>query len=301
VSYTRNRRIGYSLLLMAITFACSRVHVENFDGDLEVRIGRIVKLEKLTRDSKAINAGVFLANAQNYLYTDNTDLYSWKNQNGGALIFSSREISDMVQGEEFNHLYVASCTRGSIIALNLRGGGETELANQSGGKEFDCPSFLTLHKQGSIFFLDINRENNSAILYRVDADGFTHPLIDIPFVPGGLTLSQDQKHLYISDPTNLKIVVLMLNISLEVTKFETFVELKGLADRLDISTLSDIAEGKSNTLYVGTDNGMIVTSEFGDVLGRIMKTKDVKSISVAPEQDAIYVARRDGAIRLIIH
>lgn len=94
---------------------------------------------------------------------------------------------------------------GSISQLSLSGGAAVPLVSMYEGKRFTSPNDLAMLHDGTIYFSDPNYQNNAnpqpaQRLYRVTPPPArtVSAVSDAPSTPNGVTLSPDEKTLYVS-------------------------------------------------------------------------------------------------------
>ncbi len=111
-------------------------------------------------------------------------------------------------------LYGAIHADGSISTINLAAGTRTPIASTYNGNRFNSPNDLTIRSDGNIYFSDPNYQASSAPsgypqgnvtgLYRIAAGTHAVTLIDGTLnQPNGVTLSLDEKTLYVSSKTTV--------------------------------------------------------------------------------------------------
>jgi gluconolactonase len=94
---------------------------------------------------------------------------------------------------------------GSISRLSLTGGASEPVASMFGGARFNSPNDLAIHASGTIFFSDPEWQAPSPApqgggntrLYRVAPGGEPQPIEKLN-APNGVTLSKDQRVLYVA-------------------------------------------------------------------------------------------------------
>jgi len=125
---------------------------------------------------------------------------------GGAVsVFAADAGSNGLAVDGSGHLLAAVHKDGSISQISLSGGAATPLVSMYMGKRFTSPNDLAIRSDGTIYFSDPSYQNSAnpqgaERLYRVTpAPARTVSAIaDAPMPPNGVTLSPDEKTLYVS-------------------------------------------------------------------------------------------------------
>jgi gluconolactonase len=84
----------------------------------------------------------------------------------------------------------------------------TVIADSYHGKRFNAPNDLTIDSRGRIYFTDPRylgsepRELEHRAVYRVDPDGKVSEVTHLPEKPNGISLSPDERTLYVADHNN---------------------------------------------------------------------------------------------------
>jgi len=125
---------------------------------------------------------------------------------GGAVsIFAPDAGTNGLAVDGSGHLIAAVHKDGSISQISLTDGAATPLVSMYMGKPFTSPNDLAIRSDGTIYFSDPSYQNSAnpqgaTRLYRVTpAPSRTVSVIaDAPMPPNGVTLSPDEKTLYVS-------------------------------------------------------------------------------------------------------
>lgn len=161
-------------------------------------------------------------------------------------------------------------------------GGKQTLADNFEGQRFNSPNDLTLHSTGSIFFTDPpyglpkqgegpEREIPENGVYRLDPDGKVSRIISDLIRPNGITLSPDEKTLYvaqshgpaphiISYQLDEKLAVGAATILFDASTLKP--QLPGLPDGLKVD--------KDGNIWSSGPGGVFVLTPEGKLLGRIL-------------------------------
>ncbi len=140
---------------------------------------------------------------------------------GGAVsIVSADSGSNGLAVDASGNLLAARHKDGSISQIALPGGAVTPLVTSFGSTRFNSPNDLAVRSDGTIYFSDPIFQNNAnpqkgEHLYRVTPSPArtVSVIADAPSTPNGVTLSPDEKTLYVSG-TGLKKFTVMSDGSL---------------------------------------------------------------------------------------
>ena len=125
---------------------------------------------------------------------------------GGAVsVFAADAGSNGLAVDGSGNLLAAVHKDGSISQISLADGTATPLVSMYGGKRFTSPNDLAIRGDGTIYFSDPSYQNSAnpqgaERLYRA-TPGPTrtvNSIADAPTSPNGVTLSPDEKTLYVS-------------------------------------------------------------------------------------------------------
>ncbi len=179
---------------------------------------------------------------------------------------------------------LVSCEHGDrrLSVMPLQGGGKRTLTDHCKGQRFNSPNDVTQHSNGTYYFTDPpyglpkyekdpSRETNVFGVYMLDTKGNTSLVIKDLTRPNGVTLSPDQKTLYVaqSDPDQPVIMAYTLDGKGRPTAGRVFYDasalfkekLPGLPDGLRTDDLGNV--------FSTGPGGVLIISPQGKLLGRI--------------------------------
>lgn len=176
-----------------------------------------------------------------------------------------------------------SCEHGDRrLSILTTDGGKRTLADNYQGKRFNSPNDLVVHSSGSIFFTDPpyglpnqgegpERELIENGVYRWDPDGQVTLVIRDLVRPNGVTLSPDEKTLYIAQsyqpaphiisyPLDDRLLPGKATILFDTSQLEP--KLPGLPDGLKVD--------RDGRIWTSGPGGVTILSADGKLLGRIL-------------------------------
>jgi gluconolactonase len=161
---------------------------------------------------------------------------------------------------------------GSISQIALPGGAATPLVSMYNGSRFTSPNDLAIRSDGTIYFSDPSFQNNAnpqhgEHLYRVTAPPTRTVSIvtDAPSTPNGVTLSPDEKTLYVSG-SGLKKFALLSDGSLGASS-DFVVGSGGDGMVVDCAGNLYVAGNMGNAVRVYSAAGMLLGSILADNAG----------------------------------
>ena len=150
-------------------------------------------------------------------FTDQTDMQAghimrYNPETGETTVF--RSPSGMSNGMEFDAQGRLVIAEGAdfggrrITRTDMETGKSEIIAGLYNGKPFNSPNDLTIDEQGRIYFTDPRYAGNEPVeqpifgVYRIDPDGSIHLVVTDGGKPNGVTVSPDQKTLYVISHDN---------------------------------------------------------------------------------------------------
>ena len=199
---------------------------------------------------------------------------------GGAVsVFAADAGSNGLAVDGSGNLIAAVHKDGSISQISLTGGAATPLVSMYMGKRFTSPNDLAIRSDGTIYFSDPSYQNSAnpqmgERLYRV-TPGPTRTVSVVtgtPNPPNGVTLSPDEKTLYVTASNNgFKKFAVMADGSLD-----------GGADFVTGAGGDGMAVNCAGEVFVtGGNNTVRVYSAAGAALGTITATGAGTTTNVA--------------------
>lgn len=186
----------------------------------------------------------------------------------------------------------------------------TALASQYNGKKFNSPNDLHVASNGNIFFTDPpyglfdpeDAELDYFGVFRVDADGEVHLLIDSLTRPNGISMSPDERTLYVavSDPEKSAYYAYQLNDNQDIISGGLLLDVTPL--------LSDEYKGFPDGLKVRSDGiifatgpgGVLVINPSGKHLGTILTGKATANLAFNRDTTALFMTAHDQLMRITL-
>ena len=196
----------------------------------------------------------------------------------------------------------------SILTIN---GGKRTLIDNYQGKRLNSPNDLVVHSSGSIFFTDPpyglpnqgkgpEREMPENGVYRLDPDGTLVQVIGDLVRPNGVTLSPDERTLYVAQSHQPAAHILSYpiddNLELGPAKilFDSALlegNLPGLPDGLKVD--------REGNIWSTGPGGIFVLSPKGKLLGRILTGRRTANLNwVGKGQTTLYLTAHQDLLRI---
>lgn len=184
------------------------------------------------------------------------------------------------------------------------------LVGEYEGKRFNSPNDLVFNAKGQLFFTDPpygmdpwdEKELDFQGVYRLDADGKVHLLIDSLSRPNGIALSPDQKTLYIaqSDPDKARYYAFDLDETGKVISGKVLfdatslqgVSRKGLPDGLKVHS--------NGTIFATGPGGVLVISSDGNHLGTILTENGTANCAFDSDEKHLYMTADGYLMRIAL-
>ena len=248
-------------------------------------------------------------------------VYQWNRKDGisvflkpsgytGPADYSSEPGSNGLAFDNEGRLLFCEHGDRRVSMLTKNNGGKITLADKHNGKRFNSPNDLCVHSSGSIFFTDPpyglpqkekdpRREIEAFGVYRIAPDGSTHMIVGDLKRPNGVTLSPDEKTLYVaqSHGEHAWIMAYPIDAKLNVGKGKLLFDAtelaktdKGLPDGLK----TDI---KGNVWSTGP-GGVLVIDPQGELLGRILTGHRTANCAWGEDGSVLYLTADDYLMRI---
>ena len=208
----------------------------------------------------------------------------WRENTGGANgLFLTNDGRLLVAGWEERRV-VAIMPNGSVTAL----------ATEFAGKPLRRPNDLIMDRKGGIYFTDPGRNTpeGSYVLYR-RPDGEVVLIDNEFFFPNGLTLSLDEKTLYVVDVNSEHVYAFDIQQDGRATNKRPFAKLGGFTrpvGRPPRTGADGVAVDSNGRLYVTSDIGVQVISPGGENLGTIQVPTKARNVAFGgPGRRSLYV------------
>lgn len=192
----------------------------------------------------------------------------------------------------------------------------TILANSYKGKKFNSPNDLVIDHRGNIYFTDPvyglpgkekdpSRELNFEGIFRISPGGSVNLLIDSIPKPNGITLSPDEKTLYIasSDEKRPAWYAYRIDSSGNILSGGLLLAALALREKATIKQSPDglKADNFGNIFGAGPD-GISIISASGKLIGLIkVPGRYTSNCSFNNSRDILYITADDLILQLILH
>ena len=217
-------------------------------------------------------------------------------------ITASGTVSEAIPNSGSNGLAVNSAgnivsanhNAGGIVSFSLPSGTPTTLINAYMGTRFNCPNDLAIHSNGTIYFSDPDYQNSGGKLpkrvYRLPPNATDAVIVDASLTePNGVTLSLDQKTLYVTDQSGIHqySVATDGSISGAGTQFAHSAVTSGDGMAIDCAGNLYVAVPSSGNVVVvspsGTSLGTITVSGVGAVTNCAFGGADHKTLYITAQ------------------
>ena len=294
------RSVGIAACALIVSLASAQAQsVRRLDPALDALIDTNAKLEVISTDfpktdSPATEGPVWIKDAKSpdggyFVFTDSrrTRLARWSPGTGVAEHFDVKKMVGPLDPERSSSSGLAVdpqgrivfCTSGRHAVVRIEPDGKpTILAEKYNGLQLNNPNDITIAKNGTIFFTDNSRDETGKMpptVYRI-RDGQVTALILGLQGPNGITLSPDNKILYVNDIRRRMV------FRYDVGPNDTV-----SGERMFIDMSQDKAEGsndgmrtdKLGNLYDSGPGGVWIISPQGKHLGTILTPDRISNLS----------------------
>jgi gluconolactonase len=187
-----------------------------------------------------------------------------------------REKSNRSNGLKVNGKgeIVACEMAGRVVAISGDGKDVRVLADKYDGNQFNAPNDLVLDKQGGVYFTDPSfgapkpLPQGKTCVYYIAADGKVTRLIDDLTQPNGVTLSPDEKTLYVIPTGPAEMMSYPVEGPGKIGKGKVFCKLQGKDGKPGTGGDGCTMDTKGN-LYITSTIGIQVFDPAGKFLGAI--------------------------------
>ncbi len=181
------------------------------------------------------------------------------------------------------------------------------LADRYKGKAFNRPNDLVRSQTGQIYFTDPGpglqpgQPAGPTAVYRLDTRGRVHLIADDIRRPNGITLSPDEKTLYIANTGGEHIIAYTVKSDGGVTDRRDFATLAGFREtetgpNSGADGLAVDAEGR---LYVASSAGLQIFSPGGEALGVIALPRSPQNLAFGgTDRSQLYAVGRGSVYRI---
>ncbi len=319
-----------SHILILALFPCSlqaekapQTQIIVIDPRFENLINPSAQIEKLASGFSWAEGPVWDTTNDQLLFSDvpKNTVHSWSEKEGLQVYLKPSGYTGLPKGNRepgSNGLafdakgQLITCEHGDrrLSVLTAHGGKRT-LTDNFEGKRLNSPNDLVVHSSGAIFFTDPpyglpqqgegpERELAANGVYRLDPDGTTTQIISDLIRPNGVTLSPDEKTLYIAQSHKPAAHIISypldetLNVGAAIILFDASTlspELPGLPDGLKVD--------QEGNIWSTGPGGVFVLSPEGELLGRILTGRKTANLSWGGEgSSTLYFTAHQDLLRM---
>ncbi|GMQ30230.1 SMP-30/gluconolactonase/LRE family protein [Algoriphagus confluentis] len=301
--------------------------IERLDSAVNSLIGSDAKIEVLASGFEWAEGPLWLEEEQALIFTDvpTNTIWKWTEKDSLTLYLSpSGYLGDRTDKREPGANGLALDPQGNLVLCQH---GERQVGKMLGdldapkaefeslatgyeGKRFNSPNDLVFNSKGQLFFTDPpygmdpwdEKELDFQGVYRLDADGKVHLLIDSLSRPNGVALSPDQQTMYIaqSDPEKARYYAFELDeqgnvisgkVLFDATSLQSETR-KGLPDGLKVHS--------SGILFATGPGGVLVLSPEGMHLGTILTENGTANCGFDLEEKYLYMTADAYLMRIAL-
>jgi len=211
-----------------------------------------------------------------------------------------REKSNRSNGLKVNAKgeIVACEMAGRVVAISPDGKDVRVLADKYDGKPFNAPNDLVIDKTGGVYFTDPSfgapkpLPQGKTAVYYIATDGKVTRLIDDLMQPNGVTLSPDEKTLYVIPTGPAEMMAYPVEAAGKVGKGRVFCKLQGKDGKPGTGGDGCAMDTKGN-LYVTSSIGVQVFDPEGKLLGVIAFPEQPANVAFGgKDRKTLYVTAR---------
>jgi gluconolactonase len=186
---------------------------------------------------------------------------------------------------------------------------EAVLADNYEGKPFGRPNDLVVDKKGGVYFTDPGPNAQAgappaplpAAVYYVPAGGRTIQVADAIQRPNGITLSRDERTLYVNNTAGEYLLAFDVQADGTLRNRRNFAKYEGVTKTGETfaSGADGLAVDASGRIYVATTIGVQVFSPAGQHLGTIPLSRAPQNLAFAgADKKTLYVVGRGVAFKV---
>ncbi len=299
--------------------------IERLDPALDALVPVTAKVEKLAAGFTWSEGPAWIRSGSYLLFTDvpENTLYRWSSQQGlsvfmkpagydGPKLPGLREPgANGLFAESGGSILLADSGSRVVARLSLADKKKTVLASRYQGLRFNSPNDLVRRADGSIFFTDppyglagLNESKLKELafngVFRIGADGRVVLIDDQLTFPNGVTLSADQKTLYVSnsDPKKPVWIAYALDAAGDVVSRRVFADASDLMGK-DAPGLPDgMAMTADGHLFATGPGGVLIMTADGRRLGRIETGAAIANCAFGDDGRTLYMTSKDILARV---
>jgi gluconolactonase len=193
---------------------------------------------------------------------------------------------------------VACETAGRVVAISPDGKDVRVLADKYEGKAFNAPNDLVIDKSGGVYFTDPSfgapkpLPQEKTAVYFIAPDGKVTRLIDDLTQPNGITLSPDEKTLYVIPTGPAEMMAYAVEAPSKIGKGRVFCKLQGKDGKPGSGGDGCAMDSKGN-LYITSTIGIQVFDPSGKFLGEIAFPEQPANVKFGgKDMKTLYVTAR---------
>lgn len=205
-----------------------------------------------------------------------------------------------------------SCEHGDrrVSILSKNEGGKMTLADRVDGKRFNSPNDLTLHKDGSVYFTDPpyglpqkqndpTRETDIFGVYRIAPDGKVTTVIKNLDRPNGVTLSPDQKTLYIAQSHKDKAWIISYPVQTDgsLGKETILFDANALSEQYP-GMPDGLKTDQQGNIWTTGPGGVLIISPTGKLLGHILTGNKTANCAWGDDGSTLYMTADSYLLRV---
>ncbi len=280
------------LLAMSIPLTAAEKKIDRFDPAFDRLVAKEAVVEKLGEGYRWSEGPVWYQNSVVFSDVPGNIAYQWKEGDKAPKVFLQPSGGEVPVGTSrepgSNGLAVDAqgrlllCQHGARRIARYENGTFTTLVDRYEGKRFHSPNDLVVRKSGQIFFTDppygLEGINESPLkeqavngVYRLDPDGKVALLIKDLSYPNGITLSPDEKVLYvaISDSAHPRVMAYDVQPDATVANGRIFFDPKNTPELKGPGGFDGLKTDREGNVWTTGPGGVLVISAQGKLLGRI--------------------------------
>lgn len=315
-----NKTLTFLFLMLAIQSFAQNAYpvigsINRLDAELDNLLAKDAKIEVLATGFDWSEGPAWVKNGQFLVFSDvpQNTVYRWSAKDGISVFlkpsgYTGRGYYSKEPGS--NGLIInkkgelVSCEHGDrrISIMPIEGGGKRTISDHCDGKRFNSPNDLVEHSSGAYFFTDPpyglpqhdtdpSRETTVFGVYKIGLDGKTTLVISDLIRPNGVTLSPDEKTLYVaqSDPDKAYIMAYPLSPDGNLGKGKIFFDATPLVKK----GLQGVPDGlrtdlKGNVWTTGPGGILVITPQ-GKHLGTISTGEATANCTWGDDGSTLYI------------
>jgi gluconolactonase len=300
--------------------------VTSYDASFSAIVASDARIEKIAEGITWAEGPTWVRQDGGYLlFTDvpQNKLYRWSAKDGLSVLLEPsgyvgpddgtlREAgANGLFAEPRGTVLLADSGSRAVARLDPRTKAKTMLATKFEGKRFNSPNDVVRRRDGMVFFTDPPyglkgielspvRELTFSGVYRLDTDGTVHLLDDSLKFPNGVTLSPDERRLYVSnsDPSRPVWMVYSLDARGNVIDKRVFADATDLVRAGAQGNPDGMCMAADGKLFTSAPGGLLVFDPDGRRLGRIETGSTVSNCEFGDDGRTLYMTSSNFIARV---